>query len=129
MTKTENNNLLASLKSCLFGALAASAAGVAFTALFAFIMQKQWLGIGSVIYVNAGIKVVCAVIAAIIALRKIDRGALLYGALSGALYMLISFIVFSLISGSYSVGKGLFTDLLMCMLAGCITGMVRNLKR
>ena len=125
-TKSNSSRMpLVLLRSALVG----SALGVALVALFALVLQKQWLGIDSVPYVNSAIKIVSAAAAALIAARKAESRTLLWGAAAGGLYMLISYVVFSLVSGSFSFDTALVSDLAMCMLAGAITGVVRNLKR
>ena len=114
-----------SLRAALIG----TALGTALVALFALILQKQWLGMDSIPYVNSGIKIVSAAVSALIAVRKAPDHTLLWGAAAGGLYMLISFVVFSLISGSFSLGTELICDITICLLAGAVMGIIRNLKR
>lgn len=111
------------------GALAACALSVLLVTVFAFFLLKQWIGADSLNIVNTGIKAVCAVIAALIATRGADRGVLLLGAASGFAYMAVTFLVFSLLSGTFSPSAGTLTDILMCVLGGIVVGVIRNLKR
>jgi putative membrane protein (TIGR04086 family) len=113
----------------LRSALIACAFSVLLVAAFALVLQKQWLGTEAVPYINAGVKTLCAVIAALLAVRRAESRAMLRGALAGGLYALITFAVFSLIAGAFSPGKALLTDLAMCMLGGAVIGVIRNLRR
>lgn len=110
------------------GALIASALGVALVALFAFLLLKAVLPAESVPYVNAGIKAACAAFGAYTAIRRSHSRNMLVGALAGVGYMLISYAVFSLISGGFSFNVGLVSDLLMCAAAGAAVGIFRNLR-
>ena len=70
-TKSNSSRMpLVLLRSALVG----SALGVALVALFALVLQKQWLGIESVPYVNSAIKIVSAAAAALIAAGRPRAG-------------------------------------------------------
>ncbi|MBO4562473.1 MAG: TIGR04086 family membrane protein [Clostridia bacterium] len=124
-TKSRN----ASLRAVIRGALIACAASVILVIAFAFALQKQWLGMESINAVNTGIKVVSALTAAAIAARSVKSRTLLWGALAGGAYMLITFLVFSLLSGKFSLSLAVAADFAMCMLGGAIVGIIRNLRR
>lgn len=113
----------------LRAALTACAVNVLLVMAFAFVLKNQWLGMDSIRFVNPAFKIVSAVIAAFITARRADSRAPLWAALAGAAYMAISFLVFSLLSGSFAVSGLIFADLGMCLLAGAVTGMIVNLKR
>ena len=113
----------------LRAALTASALSVLLIVIFAFVLQKRWLGLESVRYINAGVKVLSAVAAAFIAVRTASSRAPLWGALAGGAYMLMAFIIFSVLSGGFSPELGLLTDLAMCVFAGAATGILVNLRR
>ena len=110
-------------------AFTGTALGVALVALFALILQQQWLGMESIPYVNTSIKLISAAAAAIMAVKRANDHTLLWGAAAGGAYMLVSFIVFSLISGRFSFSLGLAADFALCMTAGVVIGIIRNLKR
>ena len=113
---------------CIRSALIACALGVALAALFAFILQTQLLDLSAAAYVNTAIKVVCSAVAALLSVKKNAGKNLLRGALSGALFMILSTIVFSLIAGGFEFSRGLLTDLCVCTLSGAIVGIIRNLR-
>ena len=108
-------------------ALAAAALSVALVAGAAFVLMKQWLPIESAGALNTVIKIVCAAIAALLTVCGGAPRAWLWGAVGGLLYMLLTVVVFSLISGEFSPGTGVFADIIMCLLAGAVTGIVRNI--
>ena len=110
-------------------ALIACAASVLLVAVFAFVLQKQWLDMSAVPYINAGVKTASAMIAAFYAVRRAESRSMLRGLLAGGLYALVTSLVFSLIAGSFSPGKALLTDIAMCALCGAVVGIIRNLRR
>ena len=126
MERTANNSNM--LLRSFAAALIACACGVALVALSAFVMQKQWLPFESLPYINIGIKLVSAAAAALISCRKASDRAPLRGALSGALYMAVSFVIFSLICGSFELSSALLFDLLICAGVGFVIGILHNLK-
>ena len=112
----------------LVSALAAAAISVALVALYAFILQKQWLGVETVGYANTAVKLICSAAAALIAARAGSR-PWLWGAVSAGVYMALTHVVFSMIAGSFSLDSGFFTDLGMCMLCGAVVGLLKNLAK
>ena len=114
--------------NCSKGALIGTAAGTALVALFAFILLKQWLGPESVTYINLGVKAVSGAVAALIAVRSAGERRPIVGAAAGLLCMLLSFVVFSLISGEFAFDTALLTDLVICAAIGAVVGMLENLR-
>lgn len=125
----DNRTPESGIRSVLKAALIACAASVLLVVAFAFVLQKQWLGVDSVNYINTGIKFVCAAAAALIAARSVKSRTLLWSSAAGGAYMLITFLVFSLLSGSFRPGLSTLTDIAMCMLGGAVVGMIRNLVK
>ncbi len=111
------------------GAVIACAISIGLVAAAAFVFQKQWLGMDSIPYVNTAIKAISAVIAALIAAKQAKEKTLLQSALASLFYILMTFIVFSLITAKLSINVSLACDIAMCVLAGCIVGIIHNLKR
>lgn len=113
----------------ILAGIAGCAASVVLVVLFAFILQKQWLPSSAIPYINMGIKLVAAAAAALIAALSAQSRAPLRAAAASGLYMVLTFLLFSLFSGSFSPGWGNLLDLAACMLAGLITGMAVNLVK
>lgn len=110
-------------------ALTACAVNVLLVMAFAFVLKNQWLGMDSIRFVNPALKVLSAALAGFLASIKAESKAPLWGAAAGGAYMIVSFLIFSLISGSFTFGGLLFADIGMCLLTGAIIGMIVNLKR
>ena len=118
------NMLLKTLRS----SLAVVLLSIALVAAFAFALTKQWLGVESIGTINLVIKLLCALAAALLNVLRCESRAWLWGAAAGAGYMLITFMVFSLISAEFDIGAPLLIDIAMCAICGAVTGIVRNLK-
>ena len=118
------NMLLKALRSALIAAVIS----VALVAAFAFALTKQWLGIESISAINITVKLVCALLAALFTVRRCESRAWLWGAAAGAMYLIIAFASFSIISGEWNFGTGLLTDAAMCALCGAVVGILKNLK-
>lgn len=127
--KTKPDKGKSIILSLLKASLAATAASVLLIVLFAFILQKQWLGIDLIPYINIAVKVLAGILASIIAIKCGAWRAPIMGAAAAGLYMLLTFIMFSLFAGEFKIGLSLLTDVLMCMAAGAAAGIVSNLKR
>lgn len=123
---SENDNKGSMLFKSLRSALAACAVSVALVALYALVLQQQWLDAGTVGTANTVIKLLSSAFAALLASRGAGR-AWLWGAASAGMYMLLTFMVFSMLSGDFSLGLNVLSDLGMCMLCGAVTGMLKNL--
>ena len=113
----------------LTAALIATVVSVLLTVAFAFVLQKQWLGMESISFINTGIKIISAAAAALIVCLRAPSRAPLKGALASAAYMALAFLLYSLLSGGFRFETGILIDLAMCALAGAITGMLTNLLK
>ena len=113
----------------LRSAIISAALSIVLVIIFALILQQQWLDVNSITIINPIIKVIAALIAAYLTVRKCESRCWLWGGISGGLFMVFTFLVFSLLSGSFSFGVGTLTDIAMCVIGGIIVGIVRNLKR
>lgn len=125
MTAAKKNPYL----GILFGVIAALALSVALVALVALLLQKQVLGFESVSYVNPILKSVCALAAGLIGCGRFDRLRWLFGALSAVLYIVVTTLVFSLLSGGLALGAANLVDIGMCAFAGMIGGIIRSLAK
>lgn len=109
-------------------ALIATAFSILLVIVFAFVLQKQWLVMSSISIINPIIKVAAALAAAFITIRKCQRLCWLWGMIGGVFYMLLTFTVFSLLSGSFSFSTGTLTDIAMCAASGVAAGVLKNIK-
>lgn len=125
--KTESKKDNGILRGTIRGALTACAASTALIVAFAFVLQKQWLGVESIRFINPAVKVVSAAVAALTAAGKRNDKLMLRGTIAGGAYMAAAYVVFSLFSGVFTFDAALLTDLAMCMLSGAIVGAVKSI--
>lgn len=128
-TKEKQNKKTNPVVSVLMSAFAALLLSFVLTALCALLLQNQTLGIESIKIINPVIKSVSALAAALIAARKIKQKSWLAGLVAGFVYSLLSFLIFSLLSGDFGIGTGTLLDLIMCSAAGMTGGIVRSLVK
>ena len=117
------------LMPILKGALIASALSIALIVLFAVLLKQEWANTSSIPLVNSVIKVLSAALAAFIAVRKCKTRCWLVGLLSGLSYTLLAFMVFSLLSDSFTFSTALLSDLGIGALAGMLTAMLMQMVR
>lgn len=108
----------------LKGALIASAVSVVLIVIYAFLLYKGVLSNDSVSIVNSFIKVVSAAVAAIIVVRKCQEKRWLFGGLTGLVYTLFAFMVFSILSSTFAFSWAMLSDMGMGVLTGIFTAMI-----
>lgn len=110
-------------------ALIASVLTILLIVIYAFILHQGWLSENTVSMANSLIKVIGAVIASLLVVRRCERLAWLYGALAGVVYVLLAFVVFSLLTDTFTLSLALLSDLGVGFLAGMVTAMVMQTRR
>lgn len=111
------------------GALLASIASIALLLLLALALEKMWLPIESVEYISPALKVIGSAFASMVALRKCTGKRWLIGMAAGAVFSLIAFMSFSIISNTFQVTSAIIADLGLCSASGAITGIILGFKR
>lgn len=111
------------------GVLASMLLSVMLVALSALLLQKQVLGFESVSIVNPIIKSVCALAAALIGTARFEKVRWLWGALCGMGYIVLTTLLFGLLSGELQITGANLADLAMCAFAGMIGGIIRSLSK
>ena len=117
------------VRAVLKSSLLALAISLVLVVIAAFLMMKQVLPISSTKIVNPVIKAVSALIAALIVVKGFQKRNFLFGGLCGICYMLITTLVFALLSGEFAFGIPLLTDAGLCPLAGMVGGILRSLAK
>lgn len=125
MKSTQKNQYL----GLPIGVLASMLLSVMLVALSALLLQKQVLGFESVSIVNPIIKSVCALAAALIGTARFEKASWLWGALCGMGYIVLTTLLFGLLSGELQITGANLADLAMCAFAGMIGGMIRSLSK
>ncbi len=122
----ETPNMLTELVK---GAVIASAASLLLIALCAVVLWRQWLGAEAVPAMNAGVKVISAALAGLVAARRCPNRAWLWGALAGLLYAGVAWAVFAILSDTFPFSAAVLSDAGTGLLAGMLAAMVaRALK-
>lgn len=125
MVKTENNenrlNVLSFVKASIFALIVTLALILA----FAFVLKLTNLSDAVITRVNMVIKAVSVVIGTLILAKNGQKG-LVKGLGLGAIFTVLSFVIFSLLNGAFVFNAGVFADLAFNCLVGAITGVIRN---
>lgn len=116
------------VKSIFKGVMYAVVATLLFVLLFALIIKWANLGNGVIRPVMQVIKVVCIFIGVAIALRKAKKFGWLYGGLIGILYMVLTFLIFSLLDGNFTIGWAALSDLLFQTLVGVVSAVLLRMR-
>ena len=96
---------------------------------FAFLIKTFEWGDGIITPINVAIKIISIATGVFVA-TKDGKGGLKKGAIVGTLYILLSFLIFSILLGSFSLSAKLIWDLLLGLLGGIILGvMCVNLRK
>ena len=117
------SGVLAIVKSCLLGIIT-TLVGVV---LFAVVLKFADLSMSLISWVNNIIKAVSIFIMMSI-LKKTSGDKLLIKAIfAGALYAVLSFIIFSILNGSFSLNLSFIYDLLFAIIVAMIVAIILNL--
>ena len=91
--------------------------------IFAIILSSVSISSTFIKPINQVIKGISLAIGALIALKG-DKG-LIKGAVFGAVYSVLSFILFSIIAGSFDFDFHILLDFLFCIVIGALVGVVK----
>lgn len=98
--------------------------------VFALIVKSTEISDTTIAYVNQGIKIVSVLVGTLIGFKRGGKGGWLKGLVSGVLYVVTSFLVFSLISGGFSLDDLSWLDFLTGAVVGLICGVITvNVKK
>lgn len=97
--------------------------------LYAVALKEELLATTTMTLFTTVIKVICAALAGILAVRRCRHRLWLYGAAGGGLYTLLSFGVFSAVAGSLCVSLALLSDIGMGALAGLLSVMIMQMLK
>lgn len=116
------------VKSICKGVLIAVVLTLLFILGFALVVQLAGLNSNVITPVMQVVKVICIFVAVAIAIKPAKSKGWLYGALVGLLYMILTFLIFSLIDGKFSIGLNALSDLLFQSLVGLVSGVMLRLR-
>lgn len=123
----------ATKKNYVFESIRALIAAILFTLgmilLAAFLIKLLNVPTDCIPIINACIKCVSIFAAALICLRLPSAGYL-RGIILGVSYILLAYVIFSLLNGEFCVGLSLLNDVALGAVAGLISGVVAvNLRK
>ena len=97
--------------------------------LYAVALKEELLQVSTMGLFTTVIKVICAAAAGLIAVRRCKKRLWLYGALSGTLYAILAFIVFSAVAGTLYVSIALLSDIAIGAVSGLLSVMVLQMLK
>ena len=104
---------------------------VSLVLILLFALLIKWLEWGDAVIkpINVAIKIISIAVGVLVATRD-GKNGLKKGAVVGVLYVLLSFLIFSLLLGSFSLSMKFVWDLLLGLLSGVLLGVLCvNLKK
>ena len=117
----EKNSILATV---LKGAVIAVFVSLIGILIFAFIIKFASLSSKVIKPVNQVIKIISIFIGVFLSLRGNKEKGWLKGILIGGVYSLLSFVLFSILNGSFNFGLSILTDLIFLSIIGAICGII-----
>lgn len=125
--KQQNGNFFLSL---LKGALMALSISLIAICIFAFVLRFIDISSDFIKPINQVIKIVSILIGTLYGLKGIKDMGLIRGFSIGIVYVILSFIVFSILNGGFSIDSSIVNDLIFGGVAGAISGIIAvNLRK
>lgn len=120
-----NTSFLTILKGALFSLILSLLAIL----VFAFIIKLTGLSDGFIKPFNQVIKVVSILFGCLMAFKKDNEKTLIKGAIIGAVYVVLAFLLFSALNGSFEFSPTIFIDILFGLAVGVISSIILNIFR
>ena len=124
MEKTEKLKNTGLILAVIRGSLIAVVVSLIGILFFAFIIKLFGITDQYLRPVNQIIKGLSILLGVFISAKKYKQNGLLLGALTGLVYTIIAFTVFSALNGSLSIDKTLLNDILFGGIMGAICGVI-----
>lgn len=116
------------VKSISKGVLCAVVVTLLFILGFALLVQLTGISNNVIAPVMQVVKVIGIFVAVAIAIKPAKSKGWLYGALVGLLYMVLTFLIFAMIDGKFTVGISSLSDLLFQVLVGMVSAVILRLR-
>ena len=116
------------IKSICKGVLCAVIVTLLFILGFALVVQLSGMSSAVITPIMQVVKVVCIFVAVAIAIKPAKSKGWLFGALVGLLYMVLTFLIFSLLDGKFTIGFTALSDLLFQTLVGLVSSVLLRLR-
>ena len=122
--KKLNLNLIASiLKSSLIGVVVS----ILLVLLFAFVLKFVDLNPSMISLIDQIIKVLSIIVSVLVINRQDGENLLIKALLVGAMYSIITFVVFSILNGGINFSIAIFTDIIFSALVGGVSAILLNI--
>jgi len=116
-------SIISVIKSSLVGVVAS----ILLVLLFAFVLKFVDLNSSVITIVDQIIKII-SVFISVVALSRSDGDKLLAkGLIVGAIYSILTFIVFSILNGGINFSVAIFSDVAFSALVGGVSGIIINM--
>ena len=126
--KAETNKNI--MTGVLRGSLFAVAVSLVAILLFAVIIKITSISDNLIDPVNQAIKGISILMGCFNAFKSSSTNGLIKGILIGIVYVVMSFLIFSILNGQFSFGKNIINDLLFGGIIGAICGVIAiNFKK
>jgi len=111
------------LKSSLIGVIVS----ILLVLLFAFVLKFVDLSAGTISFVDQIIKVLSIAVAVILLNRQNNGNLLAKSLFVGAVYSVLTFVVFSILNGGINFSLAIFTDIVFSALVGGVVAILLNI--
>ncbi len=111
-------------KAALKGTLISMVFTVAVTLLFALVIKETGMKDNTIAIINQVVKIGGIILASFFAVKGLEEKQWLVGGISGILFIVLSYLIFSLIEGVFGNVAVLFSNLLMGLLIGLVFAII-----
>jgi putative membrane protein (TIGR04086 family) len=111
-------------KAALKGTLISMVFTVAVTLLFALVIKETGMKDNTIAIANQVVKIGGIILASFFAVKGMAEKQWLAGGMSGILFIVVSYLIFSLIEGMFGNVAVLFSNLLMGLLIGLVFAII-----
>ena len=110
--------------NALRGAIIATIFTIAVILIFALILKNGGVAESSIPLINQIIKILGVCIAALFVVLKGQEKFWICGGMSGVMYIVLGYLVFSLIEGAFGAPLVLLSDALMALIVGAVFSII-----
>lgn len=121
--KSKSNFILSLIKSAVVGVIVS----ILLVLIFAFVLKFINLSNTTISIIDQVIKIISIFVAVINLVKASPYKILLKGGLVGALYSILTFIVFSAFQNSFNFSTSLIFNILLGAVAGMIVSIILNI--
>lgn len=123
LKKFNLSNIVPIIKASLIGVVVS----ILLVLLFAFVLKFVDLSSGTISFVDQIIKILSILVAVIMLNREGMEGLLFKALFVGAVYSVITFVVFSILNGGVNFSVAILTDIVFSALVGGVVAILLNI--